>query len=83
MQFGCIPIAYDSFDAIKDVIVDGETGILVLPFKEKDYITFLRELMSNTEVRDRMALAAYRFVKKFSKDEIIKDWLNIVSNVNS
>ncbi|RGN76255.1 glycosyltransferase [Segatella copri] len=41
MQFGCVPIAFDSFEAIRDVIIPEKTGELVKPFKIKDFVNKL------------------------------------------
>lgn len=47
MQFGCVPIAFDSFEAIHDVIIPEKTGELVKPFKIKDYINKLSNLIDD------------------------------------
>lgn len=36
MQFGCVPIAFDSFPAVHDVIISGETGGLIKSFSKKN-----------------------------------------------
>ena len=46
MKYGCIPICYDSFSAVDDIIDDGVNGY-VIPFnKQNEYICKLRYLMS-------------------------------------
>ena len=32
MQYGCVPVAFDSFESIHEIISDGKTGYLVSPF---------------------------------------------------
>ena len=46
MKYGCIPICYDSFSAVDDIIDDGVNGY-VIPFnKQNEYICKLRYFMS-------------------------------------
>lgn len=35
MQHGCVPIAFDSYPAVRDIISHGENGILIPPFRKK------------------------------------------------
>ena len=74
MQFGCIPIAYDSFDAVKDIIKDGNSGILVPPFSMKEYTNQLACLMSDEEKLKRMSEYCMQDVTRFSIDSIVDQW---------
>ena len=78
MQFGCVPIAYDSFEAIRDIIIDNETGALIKPFNKKLYIKRLQQMMSNNEYRKRLSLLAFMHIKKYDAKQIIKEWLDLI-----
>lgn len=74
MQYGCVPIAFNSFDAASDIIKDGETGVLIKPFRIKKYTAKLCDLMINEEYRNRLSLQAFEHVKQFDVETIINQW---------
>lgn len=80
-QYGCVPIAYKSYASLDDIITDGETGYSVTPYKEKEYISKLSELMSNEEIREKMAKKAIEHAKKFHIDRIAHQWLRLFEEV--
>ena len=47
--FGTIPIAFNSFASITDIIKDGDNGLLIEPFNISKYASILSELMENEE----------------------------------
>lgn len=80
-QYGCVPIAYRSYSALDDIIVDGETGYSVTPFREEEYIEKLSRLMVNEELRAEMACHAMISVKKFYVDKVSLHWLQLFSSL--
>ena len=74
MQFGCVPIAFDSFEAIHDVIIPEKTGELVKPFKIKDYINKLSNLIDDDTKRTTMSDAASMYVARFDVKTIADRW---------
>lgn len=74
MQYGCVPVAFDSFPSVKDLIDNEENGFLV----KYHNLTMLSEkiyfLMQNAEVRESMAEKAMLSMKKFSLQNIGKKW---------
>ena len=79
MQFGCIPIAYDSFESVRDVIIHGKTGLLIPPFSEKKFVNSLKRVMLDNELRERLSIKGSDYVKKFGVATIIKDWVDLMS----
>lgn len=78
MQFGCVPIAYNSFEAIRDVIIDGKTGVLVKPFNAKKYVKKLCHIMCDDLYRTALSQAAFEYVKKFDVGKIVNEWLDLI-----
>ena len=74
-HYGCIPMAYDSYSAIKDIIEDGVTGYII-PLHDMDaYAERLSRLMSDdTKVgqMSRNALLASNI--KFDIGKIAAQW---------
>jgi glycosyltransferase involved in cell wall biosynthesis len=56
---------------LPDVVVDGETGLLVTPGSREELASSMRRLSEDGELRTRMGEAASRRVKEFSADAII------------
>lgn len=81
MQFGCVPIAFDSFEAIHDVIIPEKTGELVKPFKIKDYINKLSNLIDDDTKRTTMSDAAFMYVARFDVKTIADRWEYILETL--
>lgn len=81
MQFGCVPIAFDSFEAIHDVIIPEKTGELVKPFKIKEYINKLSNLIDDDTKRTTMSDAASMYVARFDVKTIADRWEYILETL--
>ena len=51
MQFGCVPVAFGSFNSVHDLVADGESGFIVPPFDCDAYAERLSRVMSNDALR--------------------------------
>ncbi len=78
---GCALVAFESFASVHDIIDDGENGVLVPAFDLEKYAEKLAELMSDPELRERLAMAAHAGVRRFSKERITDIWLNLLEEV--
>lgn len=78
MQLGCVPIAFDSFAAVHDVIKPGETGELVKAFNKKEYVNKLKYLMSNDTYRNTLSKNAFGYVKKYDISNILPKWIDLI-----
>ena len=72
MQFGCVPIAFDSFPAIHDIILPQQTGELVCPFSKREYIQKITYLMQNDSYRNELSRKAFNHVKKYDIKKIVE-----------
>lgn len=73
-QMGCIPIAFNSFNSLKEVVIDRKNGIIT-PNNQNDlYIEAILSLMRNEELRKKMAIQATIDCRRFSQDEICNLW---------
>lgn len=78
MQHGVIPIAFNSFSSVQDIISNGENGLLISPFDENSYATKLKELMRNTDKQKYFSKNAINSVVKYSKGNVIRQWVNLL-----
>ena len=74
MQNKVVPIAFNSFNSITDIIIDGVTGVLVEPFDLDGYASKLEMLMIKQLERQKMAEHAFEHMANFSKDNVSKLW---------
>lgn len=81
MSRGCIPIAFQSFKSITDIIDNNENGILISPFNQKEYINNLKSLMNDKFKRDRMSIKAIEKSKKFNIENIGKEWEKLFTSI--
>lgn len=81
MSVGCVPIAYKSFKSITDIIDDGSNGVLVKPFKEKEYINKLLKIMDDDALLKKLSTNAIIKAATFSDKNIIPQWETIIKEV--
>lgn len=81
MQHGVVPMAFNSYGSVTDIIDDNVSGFLVKPFDEKEYVDKLIDLMSDEEKCTKMSRAAMAKSAMFSKDIIVEKWCNLIENI--
>ena len=79
-QFGVVPIAFDSYASLRDIITNDEDGIIVPECDVEMYVKKLLNLMNDQTNRKRMALNSIRNCKRFSQEEIAKKWWNLLND---
>ena len=75
------PLASISFDCIagpSDLIVDNYNGFLVSNNNSNDYLSRLKILMENEELRELFEKNSLSEMKKFEKEKILEDLLKII-----
>lgn len=78
MSYGVVPIVYDSYSAVKD-IVDNHVNGITLPYHPNGYdakeaAQRISEVMKNDLDRKKMALAAIDKSKCYSIENIYNEW---------
>ena len=81
MQHGCVPMAYDSYTAVRYIIHDGKDGLLIQPFNTDDYADKLAFLMQNEEERRRMSAAARDAARQFDAENILPKWKDLMESM--
>lgn len=80
-QCGVVPVAFESFASITDIIQDGETGFLIKPFDIQQYTQRLDLLMNDDNIRILMAKSAIESVKRFDVKNVVDLWENLMSDI--
>lgn len=80
MQHGCVPIAFNSFDSITDVILHKQNGILIPPF---DVDRMAQEILSLVEKNEipQYADEANKKVERFTPENIGTEWMKLFQEV--
>lgn len=78
---GVVPMVYNSYVSVADIIADGENGFLVKAFDEDDYVEKLMLLMRDEELRLRMAESAMVSVRKFDSEKIAQQWIDLFEKI--
>lgn len=74
MGNGVVPIVFNSFAAIPDIITPDVDGILIPPFNEELFTKRLISLMQNENERERLAQNALKKAQDFSQSVIWSKW---------
>lgn len=78
MAAGLPVIAYDVRVGPRAIISNGEDGYLVQDGNQEEYIQKIKSLINNNELWEKMSESARKTAGKFSEDEVIKLWTNIL-----
>jgi glycosyltransferase involved in cell wall biosynthesis len=77
LQQEVIPIAFDSYESVRDIITHGKNGFLVPPFSVKGYARTLQTLMQDENLRERMRRQIREdqsFLHQFDVERITDEW---------
>lgn len=85
MSFGVVPVVYDSFSAVHDIIQDGVNGVIVPKvnggFSAEKMAEGLRRMMIDDIKRESMAHSAIKRSHDFSIDKIYQQWEKVFNNL--
>ncbi len=77
-SYGVIPIAFNSFSAIKDII-SNNCGIIIPAFNLDVYISKLEALMLDKNMQQKLANEALKNATNFSASKIANQWMNFLN----
>lgn len=78
---GCVPVAFNSYSALTDIITNDENGILIPAYDNELYTKGLASLMQNHELRETLAKNAIQSSKRFDIAQIGKEWIKLFEEV--
>lgn len=81
MCSGAVPICFNSFSSLADIITDGVDGCSIPAFDEEAYADRLLQLMQNDAMRQRMAEAAYAKSAEFSLSAVTDKWRTLLDEL--
>lgn len=78
-QMGCVPIAFNSYASVTDIITDGKNGFLVDYGDLHTFYLRMKQIMKNETVWRDMAIEAISLCKRFTIDKIADEWERLMS----
>lgn len=83
MANGCVPIVFDSYAAVRDIVTDGYDGFVIPAFDTKCYANCLKRLMGDEDLRSSISKRAMEGSKRFSVERIATIWLQMINSVRT
>jgi glycosyltransferase involved in cell wall biosynthesis len=80
MSRGAVPVAFNSYLSVTDIIDDKKTGFLVTPFDIEEYANILSALMASHQLLQRCSVEAKKHSTKFDLSIIGKQWLAVIGH---
>ena len=81
MHYGVVPIAFDSFSSVRDIIDDNVNGVLIPPFNIEQYAQELEKLINDRFKMQRLSLKAKDKAMNFDLNAIGQRWLDLINNI--
>ena len=82
MQTGTVPIAFDTYRALHDIITDAYDGYIVKPNDIKTYTDRMQFLIENPLEREKIALNGLESCKRFSTEKVMDKWSEMLNNLD-
>ena len=80
---GCVAMAFDCSAGVREILSPSWTnGVLVSPNRIKVYAKALSKLMSNDELRNRVAENGREAVQRFSPENSLSQWRGILKELS-
>lgn len=81
MNYGVIPIAFDTFPNLKDIITDGIDGYIIPPFNVNRYVQVLESLCTNTKQSELMRKQSMKKLDFYSIENIGNQWIQLFNQI--
>lgn len=79
--FGCVPVAFNSFEVAEELISSWNNGILIAPFDLDSYAMALEKLMTYPTTTKNLSLNAVENAKRFEIGTITDKWEQLFQNL--
>lgn len=80
-RYGVVPIAFDNFASVRDIIIEGKTGFLVPTNDINTYKEKLCALMSDCQRTKEMSENAQQHSLNFAEENVIPQWYRLFESL--
>ncbi|MCM0316247.1 MULTISPECIES: glycosyltransferase [Bacteroides] len=77
MQMGVVPIVFNSFESLTDIITDKENGFIIPNNNIKYFVERLKTLIANDDLRNRMAVKTIESCQRFTTEKITNKYISL------
>ena len=81
MSQGCAPMSFEIHGNIREIITDGEDGLIVPDGDLDTFAEKLNELMNNEEFRNSIGEKAMKSMERFTSDKIVDRWEEMLTDL--
>lgn len=81
MAYGLPAVCFDCATGPQEIVRNGEDGILVQPNDVTGLGNAIITLIEDDKLRKQMGFAAFNNIKRFSSENIYKDWVKLLNNI--
>ena len=77
MRYAVVPIAYDTYSSLHDIIEDGVNGTIIST-SQKNVTSSLKNTINNYK---NLSICAQNSISKFSTSEVCNKWLSLINTL--
>ena len=81
MQTATVPIVFDSYPALHDIITNNYDGVIIKDDDFDSYISHMSQLMSHQDERERIARNGLESCRRFTIDKIVHQWVDLIKSL--
>lgn len=81
MQTGVVPLAFNSYPALKSIITDGYDGCIIEDDNLVAYADRMEYLMTHKEEREHIARNGLESCKRFTIDKMVAQWVDMINEL--
>jgi len=78
MQFGVVPVVYNTVASFQEMIVNDQTGYTIKDGEEQQFCDSVLKLMNNKQLRIGMARRGYEYCMKYQPEMIAMAWKKMI-----
>lgn len=75
MQYGCVPVAFESYESVRDIIDDCRNGLLVKPFDIDAFAAAIAKL-ANSDLT-QFSTNAVNAMERLTPERIVEEWIKL------
>ena len=77
-MMGCVPVVFDTFNSLKEVVTDNENGRIIPNNDTEKYVDTVIELMNSSDTRLKLVKNALNNCQRYSQQTICNRWKSLI-----